>query len=655
LIKSLKIQWFCLLAILALTRLGFSYETGLFKKPSLPELIIGAEERHSIEKDHVETTRDTLKLAKERMQNLPEILDAYPIIQLIPSGTLGDPPRFYMRGMDNSQTRFFLEGIPLGEPVFQSNALSLLPTYAIGEIEMFPSVVPTFFLSSGLGGAVNVRIPNLAQPYFLQTEFGSFGFMKGAARAPLFSDSRLAIDYVQSEENFPFLDNNGTPWNAEDDQFKTRENNRFQQLTVLPSWELDLGDGSRATFLSLNGFQNKTIPGSVESPETNQLRVWNHLSALKVLVPLDIHWIFESSAYLRKNKEELLCLRQPLSRISNNSSAGGTFSALLRELSWEAQLSLGFDSSQFVLSESDLDPVEVSQQNLPVSLSTRIALNPEFTIHPAFLGVISKGGTVSSNLTLDPSLRMGLEYAIGPDLKVRGFAGSVFRAPSLSEKFGLQPGVVGNDALQNETALKADLGAVWESRVREQLGIQQLAFTVFGVQAQNLIAYVQNSSNSHRPENISNSIWMGNEISAALTVPGGGSFQPSILGMFSRNQSEVAAEKEKNLPYMAPWRAKLTSRWERGHWFLSHHLVYNSETFTDKANLQKIEATITHDLALGYFDKTWGRVELKVLNLFDRNLARASVMGLDSEQYLGGTSQFPSAGRRINVSWVVDL
>ena len=654
--KFSKIKCFLFIAFLALTRLGFSSNSSQIEQLSLPEVIIGPEERRPVKKDYFEAAFDTLTLANERLSNLPEILDSDPIVQLIPSASLGDPPRFFIRGMDNIQTRFFLEGVPIGEPVFQSNSLLFLPTYALGELQLFPSVVPTFLLSPGLGGAVNVKIPDPSQRDFLKTELGSFGFVKGAARAPLLADSRLAIDYIQSEEDFSFWDNNGTPWNTEDDQLKTRGNDSFKRLTLMPFWKLDLGRGSRATLFSLNGFQNKEIPGSLETTEIHQLRERNHLSALKLLIPLELHWVLENSVYLRKNQEESLSLRQVAPRISNNSTMGGKLSVLFRENVWDARLGLGYETSEFVLNEAEEEKAAVSQKELPFSLAARFEIHPKMTLHPALLGVVSPGaGKTRKNQKVDSSLRMGLEFAESSELRFTSFFGSVFRGPSLSERFGLQPGVIGNAELENERALKADLGVIWERQSSWEPGLHQISFTIFGAQAQNLIAYVQDSSSSHRPENVSHSFWVGQELSAAFNLPVGLSIQPSLVSMLSRNRSEIAAEKGKQLPHLPPWRAKITSRWEKGNWGVAHHFIYLSESFTDKANLQKSEAIIIQDVSLGFSSKMWGRIELKVLNLFDKQVARVGVMGLETDQYLGGGNSFPIAGRRASISWTIDL
>jgi len=630
-------------------------EAGLSKNASegvlLPEVKVG-EEEPLWDWERGEGPQETVGTFEVGPHPVVDLLQSSPSIQVAPTGTLGDPPSYSVRGFESSQARVFLEEIPLTESAFQSNSLLFLPSLAVESLEVFPTAVPVSFLSAGIGSAVNFNLQSLKPKNTFLVEGGDLGFFKAAASAPLFAGAKMYLDYVQSNEDFTYWDNNGTPFNSADDQLKTRENNHFRRLSLMPFWNFSLPRGFEAKAFSLAGFQNKTTPGSTETPEAHQLREWVNVSALKLRGPLSDQWISESTFYVRWKKEDLTSLAIDSGSSSKNTTLGGKVSFLFKEFSWNSRFSLGLQSEEFfVKADSRNRGVESVQWEAPFSLATQWDVNPKLSLYPSFLGLLhNANGDFQGDWEMNSSSRFGMEYRFNRSLAVQGFLARVFRKPSLSERYGFQTNIEGNSELLDETAWKAELG--WKWKPANHL---QLSQTVFGAQARNLIALVPKSSNTYQAENISAARWMGQEIALRFYQETGWSFRPALVSMITQNNSDIASESGKLLPHRSPLSFQGITSWDSGRWFVSHRIQYLSAAFVDRANLKEREAYQLHDLSMGFVDKEWGKFEVKLLNLFNVTLASVAEGGVEVNQYLNGDSNYPSTGRRVSFSWIYDL
>ena len=561
-------------------------------------------------------------------------------------------PQFSLRGMDPLQTRFFLEGIPLTEPAFNTSAVGLIPALGSGEVEVYPGEVPEHLPGTSLSGAINVRLPTSRFSQNFLSRVGSFKWLEIAGSSRVTEQGRIALGFSQSQENFNYLDDNGTPFNTSDDQKKERIHNGFRRLSLLPSWQAQTSNSSFKVF-SLNSLQWVEVPGATYQPQYFDLTEYHQVSAIKYQRDLSPLVSIQSDLFLRMAVDQLRdsefaskTQTREYSAHSTNSTWGGQSAVILKA----EPVTATFRSSVLV---SKLDQSSTSAParllEVPFALLVQVPISSRIEIKPACLANWTESDRQNQALRgWSFSPRLGWQMQAENLGRLRGIVGSYFRRPHLTELFGNQKGLSGNVLLNPERAHRVEIGWDW-------LGNPHWSVTVFGTQAQDLIQYLPSGPNVQRPENIGAASWWGQELSAEFIVSKELSLRPVFASLFSRNESEVVAEKNKILPNRFPWLSRLDTTWEKQKWRLSHRASVFSNSFLDRANLKELAPFQIHDITISRSDRAWGQFALEIQNIFDITVANGIWSGVESLQSVGGIPGYPIAGRRVYFTWTYNI
>jgi len=585
--------------------------------------------------------------------SVAEELGALPSIQ-VPRQGLGAPPAFLMRGMDSSETRVLLEGIPFTEPVFGSQNTSVLPAVAVSAIEIHSDAVPASLLSDGLSGAINLRIfENSPKEKFLAT-LGNYGFIQASASAKIRGSLEADLEYSQSDENFLYLDPNGTPFNSEDDSFKRREHNGFRKASILPKGKWNLSDTAQLSAFSLNSFQDTQIPGPIQSLQNFELREFENLTSVLSQVEFNEFLRIDATGYGRFQTDKL---ESDDTSSNSRSVTGGARTALLWKTgAGTGKLSVGSSFSDYQLKEENNDKLFGQHWEMPVALSGNLQLHKNWEWFPSILfsRVVYQGANFSDS-QFAASPRFSSQYYFSPDLRMRGTVGQFFRFPTLSEKMGNLKGIEANSGLRRETALKAEVGFDLKKTNQGFFSEQQLSYSLFGAMAENLISFSQSSLKSKRAENIGKASWIGQEVQYELKTEIGVKMSPSLQWLWTENQSDLESEKGKMLPNRFPLSAKLEALFERGKWGVGYRGNFFSHSYLDRANQRELAPYAIHDIFARFENSQIGRVQIQVQNLFNLILANSSWSGVEVKESITGISGYPDAGRRMRVTWIYDL
>jgi outer membrane cobalamin receptor len=615
---------------------------------SLPEVTINdtRPEEDSLVTSTTESLGERISLEGESSRSLSQVLVASPSVQAMPALTGSAPPTFSLRGMDSTQTLVFVEGIPLTEPVFLSDNLSLIPKLAPQEVDIYSEAVPAAFLANSLGGGIDLHLKERVNRGKVLAQVGNLGLLRVSSQANLLSSVNFDFEYEQAKENFSYLDNQSTPFNSNDDQLKERENNSYRRLSLLPSFRFQNG-GSKVHLFSLNSFQTAETPGPINKPESHRLQDWNSLSAVRGTTVLTQSLSGEGVVFFRFREDELQGTRQ---ESSLNTTGGARVSLEWKEPQWRSLFALGINYSKYRFEGASENRRQFSFERveLPASGSLHIALGESFTLKPAYLVTLTDS-------VWNSSPRLGFEMVPSSAVRVFGFGGAVFRHPSLSELYGNQLGLVSNSSLQSETATKAELGMKWSPVFISSTVKSFLSYSVFGARAKNLITFSQVGPDLQRAENIGMASWLGQELSLGVESASGFFCRPSMTWLWTRNESAIAAEKGKDLPYRFP----LSIRWEMGtnreSWGAGYRASFFSASYLDKANQEQLAPYHLHDFYLRLKVKAAGQFELNIQNLFNLTLASAAVTGVEVSKYISGVNGYPTSGRRVGVTWIYDL
>jgi len=106
---------------------------------------------------------------------------------------------------------------------------------------VYKGFIPAKFAANGMGGVINlVSKDAAAKGGKTYMSYGSYNsrILSMQASSPL-TDSLFwtsNINYRASDNNFPYLNRNGTPYNTEDDFWARRENADYSQISGNHSW-----------------------------------------------------------------------------------------------------------------------------------------------------------------------------------------------------------------------------------------------------------------------------------------------------------------------------------------------------------------------------------------------------------------------------------
>jgi len=217
--------------------------------------------------DHVGTySRIDRETLARRDITLDDVLAREAGVQRRRSGGFGSFASITVRAASPAQTSLLLDGVRLnsaGNPVVDLSTLELL---ALDGIDIYRGVSPLQFGQGAMGGAVNLVTPRAGDAPST-TRFGlgvgSFG-MARAETAHIGRHGRwetiAALGATTADNDYPFVDGNGTPLNAADDRRERRHNAEVRRLGLLAKIGTRHSEEARTDLLAQLGERRLGVP-----------------------------------------------------------------------------------------------------------------------------------------------------------------------------------------------------------------------------------------------------------------------------------------------------------------------------------------------------------------------------------------------------------
>ena len=180
------------------------------------------------------------------IESLSELLGEAAGVHVDQYGGLGSFSTVSLRGAAAGQVTVYLDGAPLTSAAHGVVSLSDLPITAVERVELYRGLAPLGLGVATPGGAINLVTASKPGPAELRVVRGSFGTWeaRGTAGAKRGRVSALFHGgYQGSQGDFEYHDDNGTPYNPDDDSLSARANNRFDAATGLASVQWQPGAG----------------------------------------------------------------------------------------------------------------------------------------------------------------------------------------------------------------------------------------------------------------------------------------------------------------------------------------------------------------------------------------------------------------------------
>jgi len=166
--------------------------------------------------------------------SLADVLATYAGIQTRQMGGMGSFQSISIRGMPGKQIALAIDGVVLQG--FGAADLGGIDLNQYEKVEVYKGFIPAKFAANGMGGVINlVSKDAAAKGGKFYASYGSYNsrILSMQASSPI-ADSIFwtsNINYRASDNDFPYLNRNGTQYNTEDDFWTKRENAEYSQIS----------------------------------------------------------------------------------------------------------------------------------------------------------------------------------------------------------------------------------------------------------------------------------------------------------------------------------------------------------------------------------------------------------------------------------------
>lgn len=565
----------------------------------------------------------------EEFKTVAQVLSETAGLQVRRFGGLGDFATVSVRGASAGQVRIYFDDVPLTRARTDTVNLADLPLEPLQRIEVYRATTPLSVGASAMGGVINLvtkdptDVPSIA---FLAGG-GSFG----TRQASLTASGRVggwgllgSFNYLGSEGNFPFDDDNGTPVNPFDDQRVRRQNNAFNSGDVILKGVRELSSRSRLVLLNEFFLNDQGVPGigAFQSRDASLFDIRNLTYVRFLGEGLDhLPTEFDATLFFVYEEERFDDPRGELSLIER-STRFRTFSAganahgaerIGRHL-LEARLDLG---GEVLVPRDRLAPetsdAAQSRISFDVGVGDTLSLLDDTLlldgqlryelIHDDFGGFVDAAGEVTGDSGGTAGLftpRIGARYAPLSWLSIKTNAGRYGRFPNFSELFGNRGSVVGNPELSPERGWNVDFGAQVHAADAGPLAAIRAEAVFFWRDVDDLILLIQNSQRTSVPRNVGGAEIWGVELSTAFEAWESIGLTANYTYQDARDRSDAPSRKGKQLPGIPANEGY--ARVDYHPWDLVpfYELSFASGNFLDPANLIEVPSRVIHTLGLQY-------------------------------------------------------
>jgi vitamin B12 transporter len=454
-------------------------------------------------------------------QQLPAAADLAAAMDRVPGvvvqrlGALGDLAQVGVRGAGARHAEVLLDGISLNPEGGSAVDLSELPLGAFERVEVYRGAAPAMLGTGGLGGAVSL-VPGATDVQRIQLAIGAFGTVRaaGTVNAPVGGARLLAhVDLLHTEGDFPFYDDRGTV-PSEDDRITRRTNNDTGQGSALAHFRARSGPVSwSGTYSGL--WREEGVPGVTFWP-TDEVRyaVVRNLAGLRASAAVgatELAWralaVQRDEQLSDPNGEIGVGAQEQRDRTRSLGVEGRAKTAWSERLGTSGSASIRGDdyAGQDLLTD---EAVEIHSRWV-----SRIAVGasydaPAFSVYPSAIGLWLADDRGGADTFVLPRLGAALR---ADGLEVRSNVGAFARPPDLLELYGDRGPLVGNDELDPERGLQADLGLRLH---RPQDSVEVVGFVA---DYRDQIVWTAGSQGVARPENLTRSTVVGVELAGDLT------------------------------------------------------------------------------------------------------------------------------------------
>jgi iron complex outermembrane receptor protein len=582
----------------------------------LPEVRVDRDRPRASARDRLPTASVTdvrAGASGRAVESLADLLVQTPGVHVQQYGGLGAFSTVSLRGAPAGQVAVLLDGVPMASGAHAVVNLADLPVAAVERIEVYRGLSPFGLGVSAAGGTINL-VTSARPRGGARVARGSFGTWEahgtgGATRGAW--SGLLHAGHRRSHGDFPFLDDNATPFNAADDSVTTRVNNRFESANLTGSLAWRPRPGLALSVHEDLYRKRQGVPGLGAAPALGT-RLALDRSLTRIEAALGEAGARPASRLRLAALREGTRFRDPdgeLGRGRRDSDDRLAADDGQLELRW-ARLPLGFavQAGAGVRRErAELrDPAD-GRPDPPASRRDARAASAglqwrsgggRLVLHGAerrewmadHLNATRVGGPATSATVArtlrSPQAGAALELPGGVTARANWTRGR--RAPDFTELFGDQGSVIGNPSLTPERNETWDAGLAWRSPAAWPVRASA-SWTHFRSHPAGLILYDRNTPSTVRAVNVASARITGDELAFDAALPAG--LEAAFAATLQRaiDTGPVVFWNGRVLPQRPAHEGYARLGWRGFGWRAALDLQWLGETWLDRYNRHRLD------------------------------------------------------------------
>lgn len=597
-------------------------------------------------------------------KDIGDLLSKVPGVRVTRLGGRGAFTVVSIRGSTAGQVAVYLNGVLMNMGGEGAVDLSTIPLDAVERIEVYRGSVPSRFGVAGIGGVINIVTYKEVTFNSVKASLGSFRSY-GVESINGLKGGLISLNFETSKGDYPYHNDNNTPYNPHDDYETRRKNNSYRLSDIKVTKKL--GDDGK---LFLNYFSKhrelpKPAPGSDKADDFSR----SNLSENRLLVGFDKG--FNCSKRVTGNLFLYGLLwerefRNPYGDIGwegqrfnwyDSYKVGSRFSlnylvgdGNLLELYFDLSLE-GLRPGGDIVSQGSWSPLKgiKGYERFMSSLSLDYTLEMGKVIVVPWLRFLSLNESAkklddtktSSSADLF-SYGVRVKYPLSNALELRTTWGRFNRIPTFYEKFGDGAFILPNPGLTYEESENFDIGLVYKGK-----GFLA-SLTYFRSKVDNLIEFVMSNPKFGYYKNIEGASIEGIELEVSKFWDNGWSLGLSYTYMSS--ESRVPGYREgKPLPNRPEHSVglRLERSWKGWGFFVEGEFV--GENFFDTGGLVKFSDWWNVSCGVSYVLSSKERISLVVKNITDNQSLRIKpAVGFGPERM----ADYPPMGRSFYLTYI---
>lgn len=573
-----------------------------------------------------------------RLTSLADVIESETGVQVRQSGGLGSFSIASLRGSSSQQVTVYLDGLPLNEASGGGVDLSQISLADVQSIEIYRGVTPINFARASIGGAINIRTLRVDDENQIRVNAGYGSFDTRRAGVSYLGgkggwDTVLTAEYFDTDNDFEFVNDNGTEFNPGDDRVERRNNAQVTRGSGLLKLGRSLDSSTRLDFLFNALDKDQGLPSRDNSPANNtSLDTLNLNTNLRLTADqiAGSPWNATARAFASRRRENY----------DDSDSRIGLAPQKTHDVTWRYGLQSYVERTtpQHVMNgivefsretydsedktgqrdnvDASRDAIESGVQATMFYFDDDLLVTPAVRLQTHWDDFGGDAGS-SSETYLNP--QGGVKVRLADGIATKANLGRYVRLPSFFELFGDRGFVIGNPRLDPERGINFDVG-VQINKVLSTPFLQGLDINLayFYSDIDDLIAFVFDARGVGRAVNISRAEIQGVEFGASLTFSTNTFFTLNATWQDPVNRSDISAFDGKRLP--GRYERKVFLRLEQlvSRFKLYYEFDHEAGLFYDAANLLSAKDMNKHNLGVNAEFGAWS-FGFEARNLSDEN------------------------------------